>query len=303
VIRPRDGLAAIARLLVVPLLLLVAVVAAGCALPPPQGDPPLRYRDAVFSTTTEQRDLVYGSAPDNAGNPVTLKLDLHQPTGDVAARRPAVVWVHGGGFCCGSKIGMWELSNTYAKLGYVAVTIDYRLLAPSGCGGTPNPTPECVTAAIAAQHDAQAAVRWLRRQANTNRIDTDRIAIGGSSAGAVTSLLVGTRSEDPGSSGNPGFPSTARGVVSISGGLPTNEWISQGDAATIFFHGTNDNTVPFAWAQSNSQAMRAAGVPVILNAIQGAGHDLWTNHRNFITTQSKYFLYYMMDLGNAAQSQ
>lgn len=294
------GIAARARRL---LLLLVALVTAvglaiGCALPPPRGDAPLRYRDSVFSSVSVQRDLIYGVAPDNNGNPVTLRLDLYQPAGDAAQRRPAVVWIHGGGFCCGSKVDgvASALAGLYARLGYVAVSIDYRLLASEGCGGNPSPTAECIQAAIAAQHDAQAAVRWLRSRATELRIDTTRIAIGGSSAGAVTSLLVGTRPEDPGASGNPGFSSTVGGVVSLAGGLPTNESITSGDAATQFFHGTEDRTVPFAWAESNSRAMQAARVPVLLNAIEGAGHGLWSEHRDYIESQSSYFLYYTLDL-------
>jgi para-nitrobenzyl esterase len=247
-----------------------------------------------------QRDLTYGSAPDTQGNPVALKLDLYQPSGDTAARRPAVIWVHGGGFCCGSKTAanIVSLSTEYAKLGYVAVGINYRLLVSTGCGGNPDPTPECVTAAIAAQHDAQAAVRWLRRYADTYRIDPNRVAIAGTSAGAVTSLLVGTRSEDPGDSGNPGYPSDVKGAVSVSGGTPTNEFINRGDAATQFFHGTVDNTVPYSWAVSNWQAMQAAGVPAIFNPFEGAGHGLWAEHGDFITPQSEYFLYYTLDLAH-----
>lgn len=297
--RGRD-IAAGARRAVVSALL-VAALGAGCSLPPPEGDPPLRYRDAVFSNVSVQSNLTYGSAPDTQGNPVTLQLDLYQPSGDTATRRPAVLWVHGGGFCCGSKTAanVRALADLYARLGYVAVSINYRLLVSEGCGGNPNPTPECVEAALAAQHDAQAAVRWLRRNAASYRIDASRIAIGGSSAGGVTSLLVGTRSEDPGSSGNPGFPSTVRGAVSIAGGVPTNEWINAGDAPTIFFHGTNDNTVPFEWAQSNNEAMHDAGIFTTFHAIQGAGHGLWPAHRTLIEEQSRYFLYYMLDLGHA----
>ncbi|MBA3263524.1 MAG: alpha/beta hydrolase fold domain-containing protein [Thermoleophilaceae bacterium] len=58
------------------------------------------------------------------------------------------------------------------------------------------PTPVCENGALEAQHDAQAAVRWLRANAATYRIDPTRIAIGGGSAGAVTSLLVDWHPED-----------------------------------------------------------------------------------------------------------
>lgn len=34
---------------------------AGCTIPPPPGDAPLRYRDAVFSSVSVTRDLTYGS--------------------------------------------------------------------------------------------------------------------------------------------------------------------------------------------------------------------------------------------------
>ena len=50
-------------------------------------------------------------------------------------------------------------------------------------------------------------MRFLRKNATTYKIDPDRIAIGGSSAGAITALQVGANSEDPGTSGNPGFSS------------------------------------------------------------------------------------------------
>ena len=42
---------------------------------------------------------------------------------------------------------------------------------------------ECAAAVFDAQHDAQAAVRWLRANAATYGIDPDRIAIGGESGG------------------------------------------------------------------------------------------------------------------------
>ena len=279
-----------------------AAVLAGCTLPAPPGAAPLRYRDQVFSTVDVQHDLDYGSAPDNSGTPVALKLDLYQPSGDTVTRRPAVVWIHGGSFTGGDKSDSKEvkLANTFAKLGYVAVSINYRLLDPgTPCAVSPVP-PACVTAALAAQHDAQAAVRWLRANADTYRIDPNRIAVGGTSAGAGTALLVGVNSEDTGTSGNPGYPSNVQGVVSISGALPDNSGIGPGDAPTLMFNGTADTVVPYSIAVANAQAFVQSGDAIVFEALDGAGHVPWSQYHDQFITQSDYFLYDFLDLAHAA---
>jgi acetyl esterase/lipase len=278
-------------------LALGATLLAGCTVPRPPGNGTLRYRDQVFSAVTTTPDITYGTAPDDNGNQVALKLDLYQPTGDTAAKRPAVVWVHGGGFTSGDKSSGRGKATFFAQLGYVAVSINYRLLSPDGCGGNPNPTPLCEHAALEAQHDAQAAVRWLRANASTYRIDTDRIAMAGGSAGAVTSVLAATHSEDPGTSGNPGYPSDIRAAVSVSGGMPTNDLIDAGDAPTLFIHGTEDRVVPFEWAVANAAKMQELGVFTVLEPIEGAGHGLPGDYGQLINEQSDYFLWFAMDLG------
>jgi acetyl esterase/lipase len=278
-------------------LALGAALLTGCTVPRPPGDGTLRYRDQFFSGVTATTDITYGSAPDADGNPVDLKLDLYQPTGDSAAKRPALVWVHGGGFTMGDKSSGRGRVTFFARLGYVAVSINYRLLSPDGCGGNPNPTPVCQNAALEAQHDAQAAVRWLRANAATYRIDTSRIAMAGASAGAVTSVLAATHSEDPGTSGNPGFASDIRAAVSVSGGMPTNELIDAGDAPTMFIHGTEDRVVPFAWALQNAAAMYNLGILTVLEPLEGAAHGLPADYGPLIDEQSDYFLFFAMDLG------
>jgi len=283
---------------------LVAVVLAlslfvGCTVPRPPGEGTIRYRDQVFASVGVTQDLTYGTAPDGQGNPVDLKLDLYQPTGDTVSKRPALIWVHGGGYVAGDKSNAAAEATYFARRGYVGVAINYRLLAPAPCGGTPSPSPECVAAAYAAQHDAQAAVRWLRANAATYRIDTSRIAMGGQSAGAITSLLVGWRPEDPGTSGNPGFSSAIPAAVSVSGGTPTNQFIEAGDASALFFHGSEDHTVPYIWAVQNAVAMYNAGILTVLEEFQGAGHNL--GQTDLIREQSDYFLYFAMDLAHAQQ--
>jgi dienelactone hydrolase len=124
----------------------------------------------------------------------------------------------------------------------------------------------------------------------------------GSSAGAITSLLVDWRREDPGTSGNPGFSSVIRAAASISGGTPNNDDITDEDGSVIFFHGTEDQTVPYAWAVSNYQAMRNHGIPSVFESFQGAGHGLeQAGYRDVIYQQTDYFLYSRLDLAHAAR--
>jgi acetyl esterase/lipase len=278
-------------------LALGATLLAGCTVPRPPGDGTLRYRDPVFSAVTTTTDITYGNAIGADGNRVDLKLDLYQPTGDTATERPALVWVHGGGFTTGDKSSGRSRATYFARLGYVAVSINYRLLSPDGCGGNPNPTPVCQNAALEAQHDAQAAVRWLRANAATFKIDTSRIAMGGGSAGAVTSVLAATHSEDPGTSGHPGFPSDIRAALSVSGGTPTNELIDRDDSPTIFIHGTADQVVPYSWAVQNAAAMHNLGILTVLEPIEGAGHGLPADYGQLINEQGSWFLWWAMDLG------
>jgi dienelactone hydrolase len=274
---------------------------AGCAVPRPSAPGTVRYRDSVFSAIDVTRDIQYGSAvPQGATAPIPLKFDLYAPAGDTQTARPAVVWVHGGGYCCGDKSGgpAADLAARFAHLGYVTVSINYRLIQ-NGCTGS-NVTPECYQAAVDAQHDAQAAVRFLRANAGGYGIDRARIGVGGDSAGGITATLVGIRPDDPGTSGNPGYPSNVRGFSSISGGVPDGLYAGAGDAPGVLFHGTADGTVPYAWSAATASALLHAGVPAFLETLNGAGHDPYGQYGNLFFEQSDYFFYAMLDLGHAA---
>ena len=220
---PRSRLGA-RRVRLALLAVLALGVVTGCTLPAPAGTAPLRYRDIIFPNVTTTSGLVYGSAPDLSGNPVTLTLDMYQPQGDTQTSRPAIVLVHAGSFTGGSSTdpNMVLMAKNFAERGYVAVSINYRLLGVPGdqCAKQDPPSAECTTAVLAAQHDAQAAVRWLRANATADGVDPSRIVIGGTSAGAGTALAVGVNSTDPGTSGNPGYSSRVSGAISISGAFP-----------------------------------------------------------------------------------
>lgn len=288
------------------LALLALGLTAGCTLPPPAGIAPLRYRDVIFSSVTTNYGLTYGSAPDAAGNPVQLTLDMYRPAGDTQLSRPAIVLVHGGSFVSGTSkdASMVRMANAFAQTGYVAVSINYRLLGDGEqCGQEDPPSQACVTAVLAAQHDAQAAVRWLRSYASTYGVDPSRIAVGGASAGAGTAIAVAVNSEDPGTSGNPGYSSKVGAAISISGAFPhsvASTYYDPSDSPIIMFNGTADHTVPYPAAVQTAADLRAANIPIVFEALQGAGHVPFSTFGALMISQSMYFAYYFLDLAHAA---
>jgi acetyl esterase/lipase len=90
---------------------------------------------------------------------------------------PAVVLLHGGGWCLGGRKSNVPLALKLAHEGYVAVPVSHRL-----SGEAPFP---------AAIHDVKCAVRWLRAHAQTYPIDPERIAALGYSAGGHLACLLG----------------------------------------------------------------------------------------------------------------
>jgi dienelactone hydrolase len=280
---------------------LLVLLVAGCSIARPGGTGTIRYRDPIFTAVTKTADIQYGSAvPQGATTAIPLKLDLYRPTGDTQTKRPAVVWVHGGGYCCGDKGGgpAADLAQKFAKLGYVTVSINYRLIS-TGCTGS-NITPACYQAATDAQHDAQAAVRFLRANATAYGIDPTRIGIGGESAGAITATAVGVHSEDPGTSGNAGYSSQVGGFSSISGGLPGGLYAGAGDAPGVLFHGTADSVVPYQWSVDTASALLKAKSLAFLETLDGAGHVPYDQYGQQFYEQSDYFFYDVLDLGHAA---
>jgi acetyl esterase/lipase len=234
---------------------------------------------------------------------VDLFMDIVQPKGDTLSKRPVIVWAFGGGFVSGTRQDMRGLCQSYAKKGYVCVTIDYRLWSYF-VGGLPDST-QITPVITGAMHDMKAAIRLLRSTAlaangNPYRIDVNNIIAGGISAGAITAMLVGhTDSTDPitpeiraiiasqggfeGRTNNLTTSSAVKGVISMSGALPRREWIDAGDPPFAAYHGTSDATVAYGYGKNvynfygdgdGTCAPYAAskGVAAVLLTVPGGGH-------------------------------
>lgn len=108
-------------------------------------------------------------------------MDVHVPDG--AGPHPAVMLIHGGAWKWGEKENYDQASERFASAGYVAATINYRLLP---AGRYPANIQDCL-----------CALSFLRANADGYRIDPDRIAVSGYSAGGHLSALVGLGSQNP----------------------------------------------------------------------------------------------------------
>lgn len=119
-----------------------------------------------------------------------LSLNVWTPRVD-SAKRPVLVWIHGGAFVVGASRNTWyDGSHVAARGDVVVVTINYRLgawgfLALSSFG---KPYAKSANAGLL---DQAAALEWVRANIANFGGDPDNVTIFGESAGAssVGSLL------------------------------------------------------------------------------------------------------------------
>jgi acetyl esterase/lipase len=153
-------------------------------------------------------------------------LDIAIPKAESDKPRPAIVVVHGGGWIEGDKSSFSTPKNRppgniidFARLGFVAATVNYRLAREA-------PFP-------AAVHDCKNAVRFLRANAGKYDIDPDRIGVWGNSAGGHLALLLGMTDRDASLEGDGPYQdqsSRVHAVVSDSGPI---DLIATHEAGTL----------------------------------------------------------------------
>ncbi len=229
------------------------------------------------------------------------KLDLYLPAPPSAGKlSPAVVWIHGGGWTGGTKTEPRgkTICRTLASAGYVAVSIDYKL----GPGSWPLNLLDC-----------KNAVRFLRAHAAEYRLDPDRIAVAGGSAGGHLALMVGLTAQkklhEP-EAPYPGVSSTVRCVIDMYGPAnlrtrPTDKtpmrtlmtgpsraafgaasddasvWrvaspvfqVTEDSPPVLILHGRADSTVDYQQSDEMAAALKAGGGAHEYLLLDGVGHS------------------------------
>ncbi len=244
----------------------------------------LGFLSMAFSATTASvpKTLEY-SRPGG----VPLYMDSEIPKG--SGPFPAVIIVHGGAWVRGDRrIDVAPLFEPLTHAGLAWFSIDYRL------------TSDFTQFGVAIQ-DVQNAIRFVRSHAGAYRIDPERIALIGESAGGQLAAMAAL-------SGSPDTSVKAvvalyapmdlvelakhstfvpaqlrdsiRGtpfenvVLARLGQLSPVDNIRPGAPPFLLIHGTADALVPFAQSSAMCGRMKAAGVGCELYPVRGGGHGI-----------------------------
>jgi poly(3-hydroxybutyrate) depolymerase len=175
--------------------------------------------------------------------PVTLEMDIYTPVGDDTAERPLLLMMHGGSFLFGNKEepGQTGWCQYFASLGYVAVSINYRL-------GFHARKKEFREAELRALEDADAALEYLLGREDL-RIDRNRVFAAGTSAGAMTALNLAFRlyGERPMEEVSPRLPAGfhIRAVANLWGSVHDLSVLENARAPILSFQSTADPVMPY----------------------------------------------------------
>ena len=207
--------------------------------------------------------IVVGNIPYREGTSKHWRLDLAMQKDLTGKPRPGIVVVHGGGWLEGDKSSFVFKDRSspanivdFAKLGFVAVTINYRL-------STEAPFP-------AAVEDCKCAVRWLRAHAKEYNLDAEHIGAWGNSAGGHLALLLAMVGKEAGLEGDGPYQdqsSLVQAAISDSG--PIDMIYQSRDSAISevvkrFLGGLPEGERLAAYKKSSPNSYIKADVPPLL---------------------------------------
>lgn len=232
----------------------------------------IQYTEAQLTTVSNQ---TYGTATNYQGQTVSLALDVYLPP-DIGTPRPTIVTVHGGGFVSGARTSMTGTAKGYARRGYAAVNISYRL----------NPDAQSsqslyLQTAANAIDDGMEAIRWIKANAATYGFDPTRVAVVGSSAGGAIALGIGI-TDDPTPSG-PLVAYSPKIAAAVSTGAHLTPGIDAGmvtfestDAPALMFHYEMDTVTDNSdeYAKRTCDGLVGVGVDCKMVIQPGSGHTV-----------------------------
>lgn len=185
----------------------------------------------------------------------TLKLDLDlfiPEKANTKQKLPLLLYVHGGGFSGGERESGHSICKYLAGNDFASATITYTLYAKDKKFGCDGALPNKIKAFQYAVNDLWLATSFFIKNAKKYNIDTDKIFIAGSSAGAETVLhgaywdfkTMNVYSKNL-------LPKDFKyaGLISGAGAIMDLNLITEKNIIPMFFfHGSGDVTVPYGTA-------------------------------------------------------
>jgi len=214
---------------------------------------------------------------------------------------PAIAFFHGGGWVFGDPSEFHGACKRYAEKGFVTFSFQYRLSINED-GTYPRPGVTLVESV----KDARSAIRWLRENAESLKIDPNKIVVSGQSAGgqlAWSTALMDTINEQ---TDNLKISTMPNALLLYSSNYNTLEpWIDMifnenhemiwavspyhnlrsGLPPALGFYGTSDCTVLPYIVQMFDKRMHELGNPFELISLEGRDHYLGGENEKY----ARYF--------------
>jgi acetyl esterase/lipase len=220
-----------------------------------------------------------------------LKADVFYASSRLKIKKnPAIAFFHGGGWVFGSPDEFHTTCERFARKGFVAVTFHYRLsIMDDGTHPHPDITP------IESVKDARSAIRWIRENAGSLKIDPAKIVVGGQSAGGQLTLSTALMDEINEETDNLNISPVPNAMLLYSSSVNMMEaWADyhMGDRRDqiwtispyhnlkkdmppiIAFHGEEDCTVPLYAVKLFEEKMKELGNQYELITYKGRKHYL-----------------------------
>ena len=223
----------------------------------------------------------------------TLWFDWYKPT--TTSNGISVLFIHGGAFTGGDPANQKPMAEGLTKMGYSVFVIKYRLYLKGKSFGCDMVLPEKLKAIQQAVEDGRDATAYLVNHAAELQVDTSKIFIAGSSAGAeaVLNLVFNPFTLKNDTTYNLYKNFRYAGVMSFAGAvLDINTVYNHAPVPVFMMHGTNDQLVPYAtsahrfckavdpgWmimfgARTLYDEMLKRKWPVVLYSYEGGGHEV-----------------------------
>ena len=219
----------------------------------------------------------------------SLKLDIYSNE-ELKVKKPTILFVFGGGFFTGHRDDKFYITY-FRKLvqhNYKVVSIDYRLGLKGVKKLGPLHTKPLRNAIDTAVTDLYHATAYLINNADRLGIDSSKIILSGSSAGAITVLQADWEKRNHTDLTLP-LPANFQyaGVISFAGailsyrGAPSYK---MAPAPTMLFHGTEDKVVVYnkirlfnkGFFGSNylAKSFKKHKYPYYYQRVEGMGHEV-----------------------------